>query len=53
MTATRDLHDTLREFVGLDEGDPGSVQIGMPVEVEWFRLDDECTLPRFPAAGAA
>ena len=32
-------------------GDPGSVQIGMPVEVEWVRLDDEWTLPRFRAAG--
>jgi uncharacterized protein len=34
-------------------GDPGSVQIGMPVEVEWLRLDDEFTLPRFRAAGEA
>lgn len=32
-------------------GDPGSVQIGMPVKVEWVRLDDEFTLPRFRAAG--
>jgi len=34
-------------------GDPDSVQIGMPVEVEWLRLDDEFTLPRFRAAGEA
>jgi uncharacterized OB-fold protein len=34
-------------------GDPGSVQIGMPVKVEWVRLDDEFTLPRFRAAGEA
>jgi uncharacterized protein len=34
-------------------GDPGSVQIGMPVEVEWVRLDEEFTLPRFRAAGEA
>jgi 3-oxo-4,17-pregnadiene-20-carboxyl-CoA hydratase alpha subunit len=32
-------------------GDPGSVQIGMPVEVEWVRLGEEFTLPRFRAAG--
>lgn len=34
-------------------GDPGSVRIGMAVEVEWVRLDDEFTLPRFRAAGEA
>lgn len=28
-------------------GDPGSVQVGMPVEVEWVRHDSEFTLPRF------
>jgi len=32
-------------------GEPGSVRIGMPVEVEWVRYDDELTLPRFRAAG--
>jgi len=32
-------------------GDPGRVQIGMPVEVEWVRLDEQFTLPRFRAAG--
>lgn len=31
-------------------GDPRSVRIGMPVEVEWVRHDDEFTLPRFRAA---
>ena len=28
-------------------GDPDSVRVGMPVEVEWVRYDDEFTLPRF------
>lgn len=31
-------------------GDPASVSIGMPVEVEWVRYDDELTLPRFRTA---
>jgi uncharacterized protein len=31
-------------------GDPASVSIGMPVEVEWVRYDDELTLPRFHIA---
>jgi uncharacterized OB-fold protein len=31
-------------------GDPGSVRVGMPVEVEWLRHDDEFTLPRFRPA---
>jgi hypothetical protein len=53
MTAIPDLHGTLREFVRLDAGDPGSVQIGVPVEAEWVRLDEEFTLPRFRAAGEA
>ena len=35
-------------------GDPDSVRVGMPVEVEWVRYDDEFTLPRFrPVAGEA
>lgn len=31
-------------------GDPDSVRVGMPVEVEWLRHDDEFTLPRFRPA---
>jgi uncharacterized protein len=34
-------------------GDPRSVQVGMPVEVEWIRYDNEFTLPRFRPAGEA
>jgi uncharacterized protein len=33
-------------------GDPASVRIGMPVEVEWVRYDEELTLPRFRAAAS-
>lgn len=34
-------------------GDPQSVRIGLPVEVEWVRHDDEFTLPRFRPAEEA
>jgi hypothetical protein len=53
MTATPDLHETLREFEGPDAGDPARVQIGMPVEVQCVRLDEEFTLPQVHAAGEA
>jgi hypothetical protein len=49
MSDTPDLCGTLREFVGLDAGGPGRVQVGMPVEVEWARPGKELTLPRFRA----
>jgi uncharacterized protein len=32
-------------------GDPRTVRIGMPVDVEWLGRDDELTLPRFRAVG--
>jgi uncharacterized OB-fold protein/acyl dehydratase len=32
-------------------GDPADLRIGLPVEVEWLRYDDELTLPRFRAVG--
>ncbi|GAB3136994.1 bifunctional MaoC family dehydratase N-terminal/OB-fold nucleic acid binding domain-containing protein [Micromonospora sonneratiae] len=31
-------------------GDPDSIHIGMPVEIEWLERDEELTLPRFRAA---
>ncbi len=33
--------------------DPGSIQIGMPVEVGWVRPGGEFALPRFRAAREA
>jgi hypothetical protein len=51
MTATPDVCGTPRELVRPDAGDPGRVQIGVPVEVEWVRLDGEFTRPRSRAAG--
>ena len=34
-------------------GDPGSVEIGMPVEIEWLAHTPELTLPRFRAVESA
>ncbi len=34
-------------------GDPGEVEIGLPVQVDWLDYDEHLTLPRFRAATSA
>jgi uncharacterized OB-fold protein/acyl dehydratase len=46
-----ELEEGTRLVADLVECDPVSVQVGMPVEVEWLDLDPDLTLPAFKPVG--
>ena len=47
-----DLDEGVRLVADLDPADAGQVDIGMPVQVFFVRVDDDVTLPRFRRADA-